>query len=273
MRSWRIPLTGLFLMFCVGVSGAALEWRWPGTSPGPSRLGESLFSTQIRGAAAGEGVLRYRFAAAGEVVYRTAPPGAEGSVMGPVPKLLVVVHPEQFWTVYWGIDGHPQPEGGPSISFDDTFTAPGPVAFETYDGRRGRVVNPRALLPDPGTGFADGMPPISVRQNEVYRPNGRVQPGSVSIGVRAVDLVANTLPRRLYVLSEGLLVADLHFDTPEDLRARRLEDGFFEIFSDQVDPGTQLYEIEAVLYDGTVERRRLRVFVAAPTNSEGLDTR
>jgi hypothetical protein len=95
-------------------------------------------------------------------------------------------------------------------------------------------------------------------------------PGTVHIVVARENLRFSRLPRRVYVLRDGLLQARHSFIYQDDTRQLTTPEGDLLLFETRVVTGLNEIELEAHRFDGTVERRTARLFV--PDVSENVET-
>jgi len=269
-RATRILL--ILGVVMIGVTTVDAEtWEWPSDELSSLRTEGGTVTPWfvLEGARDRDGEDVFRPVAPGEVIYSDAlAPDYGRALVVPRPDdRLVVRHDGGMWSVYRG--GNMRvPAGARSPEARVTSASPvrtdGPVIFSMLDASEMRMVSPRALLPESDGLPVDEMPVLGFRQNgEPVRARNLVA-GAAELVVPGEWLQPVTLPRRMYVLVDGLLAADISFLVPGDVSARVTADGDLFILERELDPGLTQFEIEVERYDGTTESRTIRVRVPEP---------
>ncbi|MCG8481549.1 MAG: hypothetical protein MI724_20810 [Spirochaetales bacterium] len=272
------------LLWIVVVATSLAEgWRWPTddiSSIGSANERDRPFDVVMSAPAASvsgatdraEQTLRaYRFAAPGDVFYRDTPGGRPGLAERGVPAVsgrVAVRHRDELWTIYRAPSLFLPVQGGPR----DLFFGDAPLTLTVLDAISMRIVNPRTLLPlDEGLA-PDGLPWLEFRQagSAVRAANLSVGPAVLVVPAQRLD--AFSLPERIYVLRDGLLADEVNSIYPEALRDRLLSDGSLLILETAFDAGRTTIELEARRFDGSTQRRVLRIDVSEPPAASPLDT-
>ncbi len=283
-RSGRRGVAACALFWIVAGSLAYGEgWRWPtddissvGSVNEPGRPFGIVMSgpvAPIPGATerAEQAPRAYRIAAPGEAFYRDTPsarPGLAGRSVPAATERVAVRHGEELWTMYRAASLF-LPDRGSSL---DLFFGDAPLTLTVLDAISMRVVNPRALLPLDDALSTDGLPWLEFRQAGSAVRSADLSIGPAVLVVPAERLDAFNLPEHIYVLRDGLLVDEVNSIYPDVLRRRLLSDGSLLILDTEFDAGRTTIELEAHRFDGSVQRRVLRINVPAPPIATPLDT-
>lgn len=267
----RIPFTGLILL-AMSVVAADAQWQWPVPADAldSSAIRQDIISPWWRVSAPPSGangsVQTFRFLSAGNVLYHdTEPPATPG--VHTVPRtddLVIVRHDNQFWTFYAGRELQRLDSswsGGGPIDNRSRFQADGGVSFAIYDAVRQVFVNPRAVLPEQQELPEDGLPVVGFLQNGELTLSRNLTAGAAQFVVLQEWIEPLELPRRIYVLVDGLVQAEVDFTLPEEAAERMTPDGHVMLLPVSLDPGLSLIEIEAHQFDGGIERRTIPIRV------------
>ena len=270
-RSARAILTVVALLTSNWVSVEA-QWQWPV----PRGMSESLELLQGRvspwwrasGPTEDDDRDRqsYRFLSSGEVLYHDTGRLAAGGAHT-VPRtddLVVVRHDNGFWTFYAGEDLHRAGSSwsqGETVHPRSTFHAEGAISFAIYDTVRKAFVNPRAVLPVRGELPEDRLPVVGFIQNGELTLSRNLSAGTAQFVVLEEWLQPLELPRRIYVLVDGLVQAKVDFTFPEEIAERTTPEGHVLLLTIRLDPGVTMVEVESHRFDGTVERRTIPIRV------------
>lgn len=270
-RSPRVILTVVALLTAHGVSVEA-QWQWPvpsGTSESAELLQETVSPWwRASGPAEDDDSDRrsYRFLSSGEVLYHdTGRPATGGAHTVPrADDLVVVRHDNGFWTFYAGEDLHRAGSSwsqGDTIHPRSTFHAEGPISFAIYDAVHQVFVNPRAILPMRAELPEDRLPVVGFIQNGDLTLSRNLTAGTAQFVVLEEWLQPLELPRRIYVLVDGLVQAEVDFTVPEEIAERMTPEGDVLLLTLRLDPGVTVVEVESHRFDGTVERRTIPIRV------------
>ncbi|MFO8043640.1 MAG: hypothetical protein R6U25_10595 [Alkalispirochaeta sp.] len=272
----RIPRTvRAILVVCVLLTAHAVsvpaQWQWPvpEDSPESSELRQDTVSPwwRVSGPAADNSNLRtYRFLSSGDVLYHdTGLPGSGGAHTVPRTEDLVIVrHENGFWTFYAGEDLHRTGSSwsqGDTIDTRSTFQAEGAVSFAMYDAERKMFVNPRAVLPTRPDLPEDRLPVVGFLQDGELTLSRNLTAGTAQFVVLEEWLQPLELPRRIFVLVDGLVQAEVDFTFPEEIAERMTPEGHVQLLPLRLDPGLTLVEVESHRFDGSVERRTIPIRV------------
>jgi hypothetical protein len=277
---WRALFVGVILVTASpAVSGASWQWPVPLETLESSRLLDGTISPwwSVSGMAVDSGPedRSYRFAASGTVVYHDTS-SFEMAGVPSVPRsgdLVVLKHDNGFWTFYAGenlrLPGSSW-SAGDAVDSDAHFFAEGDVSFAVFDAVRDVFVNPRAVLPE-HTGLPDdGLPVVGFIQNNVLTLSRNLTAGDADFVVPRQWMEPSEFPRRIYVLVDGLLQAEIDFTVPEEVAQRVTPDGDLSLLPMTLEPGNVVVEVESHQFDGSIERRTIPIQVP---ESVVLDTR
>lgn len=259
------------------VVSADEPWHWPiDDLSGAQTPGDTVTPWVVIDSTPGE--RRFRPVSDGEIVFRAAAAGS-GQNVGAVPQSkseLVVRHRDGLWSRYRA-DAISIPDSARTaagrLDGNARIAYQGELRLAIHDLRTRQLVNPRAVLPENPTLPADEMPVPGFRQGG--RPvRGRdLLAGDALLVVPEEWLRPITFPRRMYVLIDGLLAADISFVVPARLQERVLSTGDLLILEHRFSPGPATVEIESHQFDGTVQNRTIRLFIPSPPATPApLDT-
>lgn len=255
------------------LSGA--EWQWPvpaaglesaevltdGISPWWNVSGTPARSDSDR--------RMYRFVAPGTLLYHDTEASTRmGAYTVPrTDDVVVIQHENGFWTFYAG-DNLRLPESswsaGQRINPNTSFSADGSISFAVFDATRQVFVNARAILPEQGNVPDDGLPVVAFMQNGVLTLSRNLTAGEAEFVVPEQWLEPAELPRRIYILVDGLLQAEIDFTLPGEVVQRVTPDGDLLLLPMVMEPGPVLVEVESHQFDGSVERREIPIRVPEP---------
>jgi hypothetical protein len=271
-RPVRPVLALVLVLLAVGVPVVRAEWRWPfsgGVAVDAGDPRDDLWLRVTPGSARSDGEVTVYPVAPGEMIYRNRAPGATAPASNAVPggsDRLVLRHEGEFWSIYRSslLEVDPGLEAGRVEAGADTpITGAERVTFGLYDAVGSLMVNPRAVLPESELLPEDEMPVLGFRQSGRALRAANLLAGEAQLFVPEEWLEPAALPRRLVVLVDGFLGADIDFLYPEEIADRRMEGGLFLMAVD-LPPGRTTFEIESWRYDGSVDRRVIRVQVPQP---------
>ena len=254
---------------------APAQWRWPVEDLSSFRIvdAEDGFSVVWRAQPSEERAVAP--VAEGALVYDDRPTGPQGGAVNRVPSSeprVVARHDGEIWSVYRAdrLTLPPDVLGpGAPLPADSRMTAQGNLELTLVDAVHMKEVNPRALLPSAPSLPLDELPVVSFRQDGNPTLGRDLKAGTASLVAPAQWLDVTRLPRRIYILVDGLLAADIGFSTPDQLRRRLAPEGYLRLVTTDLQPGPVLYEVEAHRFDGGVERRVIRLRIPEPP---ALDT-
>lgn len=273
MRALRYAAV-LCLSLCIPVVTAG--WTWPvesteTISPGLDR-DRSTTRTNLGPTASSARFLRFRFSADGPlkvvaplsgriVLHGAVPDTAEGGTS------ILFRDENEFWVIL-GTRRFAWSRGDRSVPLivtsGDHLGSAEEIDVSVYDRLHGRYVNPRALFPYAESLPEDGIPPLWVVQEREYQEIPRR--GSVEIAPGTVQLVSpggvvdpTRFPKTLYILQGGLVERQFSFLFEDEVTSLFNERGDFVLFEGDVAVGLSEFELEARRFDGTVERRTIRL--------------
>lgn len=251
------------------------QWQWPVPSEGleSAEILNDRISPwwNVSGTPEGDNSTRrtYRFMAPGTVLYHdTETSPRMGAYTVPrTGDLVVMQHENGFWTFYAG-ESLRLPESswsaGHKIDSNTSFSAEGRVSFAVFDATRQVFVNARAILPEQDSVPGDGLPVVAFMQNGVLTLSRDLNAGEANFVVPEQWLEPAELPRRMYILVDGLLQAEIDFTLPGETVQRMTPDGDLLLLPMIMEPGPILVEVESHQFDGTVERRTIPIRVPEP---------
>ncbi|MFW5693622.1 MAG: hypothetical protein ACOCYB_00535 [Alkalispirochaeta sp.] len=280
-RSLRIPnATGRSLQAVLGLIVMAgflglvpltpidAQWQWPVSAdtldvPQPAHgAGSPWWNALGRPSDVDADRFVYRFLAPGTVVYHETGRLATGGA-DTVPRsddLVVVKHDDGLWSFYSGarlrLNGDSWTDDV-EIRLDSRFTADGPVSFAVFDAVRNVFVNTRAILPEIDGLIDDGLPVVGFVQNGSLTLSRNLTAGEAQFVVPRQWLDPATLPRRIYVLVDGLLQAEIDFTVPGEVAPRMTDSGDLLLVQMALEPGFVVVEVESHQFDGSIERRTI----------------
>jgi hypothetical protein len=267
-NAWIVMFGVLYLSLSPTVFGAS--WQWP--VPEEALESSSLLTDTASPWWSVSGVAgelappdrSYRFAATGTVLYHITESPGVGSVHS-VPRsgdLVVLKHDDGFWTLYSGenlrLSGSSW-SAGDTVGTDSRFFAEGDIAFAVFDAVRNVFVNPRAVLPERSGIPDDSLPVVGFIQNRVLTLSRNLSAGDADFVVPRQWLAPAELPRRIYVLVDGLLQAEIDFTVPEDVAQRVTPEGDLRLLPMTLEPGRVVVEVESHQFDGSIERRTVPI--------------
>jgi hypothetical protein len=262
----------LVLLLAGRVSIARADWRWPfpaGVSIDAGNAGAELWMSVSPRSGLADGEVTVYPVAPGEMIFRNRAPGAAVPAPNSVPDgsdRLVLRHEGEFWSFYRSpiLQVEPGLEAG-RVEAGTVAPIVGTerVAFGLYDAVGSVMVNPRAVLPETDLLPEDEMPVLGFRQSGRALRAANLLAGEAQLFVPEEWLELAALPRRLVVLVDGFLAADIDFLYPGEIGSRLMEGGLFLMETD-LPPGRTTFEVESWRYDGSIDRRVIRVQVPQP---------
>ncbi|MEX2443364.1 MAG: hypothetical protein WD492_07155 [Alkalispirochaeta sp.] len=270
----RIVLAGAVLAVAVPEAFGA-QWKWPApvVALESAEIVKGTISPwwSVSGIPAENGSERraYRFVAPGTVLYHdTESHTLNGAHTVPrTDDLVVVQHDNGFWSFYAGENLQLSESfwsAGTVVDSDSRFYADGDIAFAVFDAARQVFVNSRAVLPEQEAMPDDGLPVVGFIQNGALTLSRNLAAGEAEFVVPEQWLDPSALPRRIYVLVDGLLQVEIDFTVPEDVAHRVTPDGHLLLLPIFLEPGPVLVEVESHQFDGSVERRTIPFRVPEP---------